>query len=96
MSSEGSGSPSHSIQSDILASITKVLDVTEKAVDGLPIYRPKAVMPSIRSMLQSVGVKDKDITYVLYECCLHVVPSNQSITPAVDNVSLIMTPISPG
>ena len=36
------------------------LDVAEKAVDGLPIYGPKAVISSIRAVLQSVKVRVMD------------------------------------
>ena len=54
---EGSNAPTHSTKSDTLASIIKVLDVAEKAVDGLHIYGPKAVISSIRTVLQSVKVR---------------------------------------
>ena len=54
---EGSSSRTGSAKSDALASIIKVLDVAEKAVDGLPIYGPKAVISSIRAVLQSVKVR---------------------------------------
>ena len=74
---EGSGAPSHN--SDTLASIIKVLEVAEKALDGLPIKAPKAMISTILSVLQSVKVRD--IVYVSYKCCInHLVPSNQVIT----------------
>ena len=61
---EGSSAPTCSVGSDtMLASILTVLDVAEKAVEGLPIYGPKAVISSIRTVLQSVKVRVAD--------CLH-------------------------
>ena len=57
---EGSSSQTGSAKSDALASIIKVLDVAEKAVDGLPIYGPKAVISSIRAILKSVKVRVMD------------------------------------
>ena len=56
----GSGSQTGSAKSDTLASIIKVLEVAEKAVDGLPIYGPKAVISSILAVLQSVKVRVMD------------------------------------
>ena len=56
----GSSSQTGSTGSDTLASIIKVLDVAEKAIDGLPIYGPKAVISSIRAVLQSVKVRVMD------------------------------------
>ena len=58
--SGGSSSQTGSAKSDTLASIIKALDVAEKAVDGLPIYGPKAVISSIRAVLQSVKVRVMD------------------------------------
>ena len=57
---EGSSSQTGSAVSDTLASIIKILDVAEKAVDGLPIYGPKAVISSIHVVLQSVKVRIMD------------------------------------
>ena len=57
----GSSSQTGSAKSDTLASIIEVLDVAEKAVDGLPIYGSKAVISSIRAVLQSVKVRVMDI-----------------------------------
>ena len=75
--SQGSGAPSHI--SDTLASIIAVLKVAENAVDGIPIKAPKAVISSIRSVLESVKVSD--ITSVSYKCGTNnLVPSNQAIT----------------
>ena len=75
--SQSSGAPSH--DSDALASIIAVLKVAENSLDGLPINTPKAVISSIRSVLQSVKVGD--IASVSYKCCINdLVPSNQVIT----------------
>ena len=75
--SQSSGAPSH--YSDALASIIKVLEVAENAVDGLPIKAPKAVISSIRTVLQSVKVSN--FASVSYKCCINdLVPSNQIIT----------------
>ena len=58
---EGSSAPTCSVESGtVLASILTVLDVAEKAVEGLPIYGPKAVISSIRTVLQSVKVRVVD------------------------------------
>ena len=43
--------------SDALAAVNKVLDIAEKAVDGLPIPRLKQVISTIHAILQSVEVK---------------------------------------
>ncbi len=51
---EGSRTPTHS---DALAAVNKVLDVAEKAVDGLPIPGLKQVVSTIHAVLQSVEVK---------------------------------------
>ena len=48
---------SHSTYSDPLASVIKVLDVAEKALDGLPIPGLKQVISTIHTVLQSVEVK---------------------------------------
>ena len=75
--SQSSGAPSHG--SDALASIIKALEVAESIIDGLPISAPKAMISSIRSVLQSVKVSD--ITSVSYKCGTNdLVPSNQAIT----------------
>ncbi len=55
---EDSSASTCSVESGtVLASILMVLDVAEKAVDKLPIYGPKAVISSIRTILQSVKVR---------------------------------------
>ena len=54
----GGGAPKCSVESGtVLASILVVLDVAETTVEGLPIYWPKAVISSIRTVLQSVKVR---------------------------------------
>ena len=53
VAAERSNAPSRSSESDMLDSIINVLDIAEKAVDGLPIYEPRAVISSIRTVLQS-------------------------------------------
>ena len=50
-------SPTHS---DALGAVNKVLDVAEKAVDGLPIPGLKQVISTIHAVLQSVEVKVVD------------------------------------
>ena len=55
---EGTNAPTCSAESGtVLASILTVLDVAETAVEGLPIYGPKAVISSIRTVLKSVKVR---------------------------------------
>ncbi len=55
---EGSSAPTCSVESGtVLASILTVLNIAEKAVEGLPIYGPKAVISSIRTVVQSVNVR---------------------------------------
>ena len=51
---ESSRTPTHS---DALPAVNKVLDVAEKAVDGLPIPGLKQVISTIHAILQSVEVK---------------------------------------
>src|SRR5258707_14676470 len=51
---ESSRTPTHS---DTLAAVNRVLDVAEKAVDGLPIPGLKQVISTIHAVLQSVEVK---------------------------------------
>ncbi len=59
VAAEGPSAPTvYSVESGTqLDSILTVLDVAEKAVEGLPIYGPKAVISSIRTVLQSVKVR---------------------------------------
>src|SRR5258708_37505824 len=55
---EGSSAPTCSVGSGtVLASILTVLDIAETAVEGLPIYGPKTVISSIRTVLKSVKVR---------------------------------------
>ena len=46
--------------SDALAAVNKVLDIAEKAVDGLPIHGLKQVIFTIHAILQTVEVKVTD------------------------------------
>ena len=50
-------SPRTPTHPDALAAVNKVLDVAEKAVDGLPIPGLKQVISTIHAILQSVEVK---------------------------------------
>ncbi len=48
---------SHSTYSDPLASVIKVLDVAEKALDGLLIPRLKQEISTVHTVLQSVEAR---------------------------------------
>ena len=41
---------------EVVSSVRSVLNVTEKALDGLPIYGPKAAVASVAEVLKSVEV----------------------------------------
>ena len=86
-----------SVGSDTLPSIIKVLDVAEKAVYGLPIYGPRAIISSIRAVLQSVKVRVMDwlsrFSYGHYLRDL-VFLSNQAITKIASGTGWHSKPLS--